>query len=214
MTIVTTDLLAAPTVTDLSSAGGTRWQLCPTTELPAGVTLGAEAVDAVVPGEVHTDLLRAGLIPDPFDGNNEQKLAWIGLTDWQYRTVFMFANGQHARHDLVADGLDTAATIRLNGKVVASTANQHRSYRFDVREFLVQGENELIIDFRAPVTYAREQSEMLGPRPQVNHHPYNAVRKMACNFGWDWGIDIAGPGFGRASGSNRGLGRVLPQSAR
>lgn len=195
MTIVTTDLLAAPTVTDLSSAGGSRWQLRPTTALPAGVTLDAETIDAVVPGEVHTDLLRAGLIPDPFDGNNEQKLAWIGLTDWQYRSVFTFANGQHARHDLLADGLDTAATIRLNGQVVASTANQHRSYRFDVREFLVQGENELVIDFRAPVTFAREQSELIGPRPQVNHHPYNAVRKMACNFGWDWGIDIAGAGI-------------------
>lgn len=198
MTVTTTNLLPAPAVADLTSAGGSRWELRPTTELPPGVALGAEAIPAVVPGEVHTDLLRAGLIPDPFDGNNEAALAWIGLTDWQYRTVFTFHNGQHARHDLVADGLDTAATIRLNGKVVASTANQHRSYRFDVREFLVQGENELVIDFRAPVTFAREQEELIGARPQVNHHPFNAVRKMACNFGWDWGIDIAGAGIWKA----------------
>lgn len=191
----TTDLLSAPTTTDLTSAGGALWELRPTTPLPPEATLGAEAISAVVPGEVHTDLLRAGLIPDPFDGNNEGALAWIGLTDWQYRTVFTFDGGPQTRHDLVADGLDTAATIRLNGKVVASTANQHRSYRFDVREFLVPGANELIIDFRAPVTFAHEQQELIGARPQVNHHPFNAVRKMACNFGWDWGIDIAGAGI-------------------
>lgn len=195
---ITTDLMPAPAVTDLTSAGGSNWVLRPTTQLPPEAALGTEAIPAVVPGEVHTDLLRAGLIPDPFDGNNESALAWIGLTDWQYRTVFTFQNGQHARHDLVADGLDTAATIRLNGKVVASTANQHRSYRFDVREFLVQGENELVIDFRAPVTFANEQQELIGARPQVNHHPFNAVRKMACSFGWDWGIDIAGAGIWKA----------------
>ncbi|ALV47306.1 beta-mannosidase [Arthrobacter alpinus] len=182
----------------MSSAGGCSWELRPTTDVPAEAALGVAGIPAVVPGEVHTDLLRAGLIPDPFDGNNESALAWIGLTDWQYRTVFTFSDAEHARHDLVADGLDTAATIRLNGKVVASTANQHRSYRFDVRDFLVQGENELVIDFRAPVTFAREQREMIGDRPHTNHHPFNAVRKMACSFGWDWGIDIAGAGIWKA----------------
>ncbi|WP_244516870.1 glycoside hydrolase family 2 protein [Arthrobacter alpinus] len=195
---ITTDLLPAPTLTDLSSAGGCSWELRPTTDVPAEAALGIAGIPAVVPGEVHTDLLRAGLIPDPFDGNNESALAWIGLTDWQYRTVFTFSDAEHARHDLVADGLDTAATIRLNGKVVASTANQHRSYRFDVRDFLVQGENELVIDFRAPVTFAREQREIIGDRPHTNHHPFNAVRKMACSFGWDWGIDIAGAGIWKA----------------
>ena len=41
-----------------------------------------------VPGEVHVDLLAAGLIPDPFDGDNESLLAWIGRTDWIYRATF------------------------------------------------------------------------------------------------------------------------------
>lgn len=198
MTSRTTTLLPAPVVQELTSSGGAVWELRPTTPLPAQVSLPQEAIAAVVPGEVHTDLLRAGLIPDPFDGNNESALAWIGVTDWQYRTTFVLTENGHVRHDLVADGLDTAATIRLNGRVLATTANQHRSYRFDVREFLVAGENELIIDFRAPVTFAKEQEQLIGARPLVMHHPFNAVRKMACSYGWDWGIDIAGAGIWKA----------------
>ncbi len=44
-------------------------------------------MDAVVPGCVHTDLLAAGLIPDPFLDDNESALAWIGLVDWTYATI-------------------------------------------------------------------------------------------------------------------------------
>src|SRR5580692_538183 len=43
---------------------------------------------AQVPGVVHTDLLQNNLIPDPFDRDNEFRLQWIGLTDWEYQTTF------------------------------------------------------------------------------------------------------------------------------
>ena len=60
---------------------------------------------------------------------------------------------------------------------------------------LVAGENELVVTFEAPVDAAERLSQELGPRPQVNHHPYNAVRKMASNYGWDWGPDVATVGI-------------------
>src|SRR5436305_2776745 len=40
---------------------------------------------AQVPGVVQTDLLHDGLIPDPFDRDNEFRLQWIWLTDWEYQ---------------------------------------------------------------------------------------------------------------------------------
>ena len=43
---------------------------------------------ATVPGCVHTDLLNNKLIDDPFYRDNEQKLQWIGKTDWEYQTTF------------------------------------------------------------------------------------------------------------------------------
>lgn len=146
------------------------------------------AVAATVPGCVHTDLLAAGLIPDPYIDNNEALLAWIGLVDWSYRTEFDWSDDSNTRHDLVFDGLDTVVTVRLNGQVILEAANQHRSYRIDVRSVLREGNNELEVAFRSPVKYANAQSIELGARPRPYPMPYEAIRKSACNFGWDWGI--------------------------
>src|SRR5439155_20700643 len=113
-------------------------------------------VPARVPGCVHTDLIRADKIPDPYRDFNELKLRWIGHTDWQYRTTFA-ADGKlfdHERIDLVCDGLDTVARIELNGTLIGETRNMHRGYRFNVRTALRRGANELLITFASPVRYA------------------------------------------------------------
>lgn len=154
-------------------------------------------VPATVPGSVHTDLLAAGIVVDPYLDDHERLLGWIGRTDWQYATRFAWRPDGRERHDLVFDGLDTVAEVRLNGAVLGSTANMHRSYRFDVSALLVEGDNDLVVRFTAPVPYADRQSLVLGYRPQVNQHPFNAMRKMACSFGWDWGPDTATSGIWR-----------------
>ncbi|WP_022882939.1 glycoside hydrolase family 2 protein [Gryllotalpicola ginsengisoli] len=155
----------------------------------------AQPIPAVVPGVIHTDLLRAGVIADPFDGDNEAAQQWIGDTSWRYRTTFEWHDDGSIRHDLVAYGLDTVATVTLNGREVARTENQHRSYRWDARELLVDGDNELVVEFAAPVPEVTERAERYGALPRVNHHDYNQLRKTASHFGWDWGIDVAGSGI-------------------
>ncbi|MFI6829068.1 glycoside hydrolase family 2 protein [Kribbella sp. NPDC050241] len=179
----------------LTTEGGAAWTVrAAAGPVPEGIRT---PVAATVPGEVHTDLLAAGLIPDPFDGDNEGELAWIGRTDWSYRTTFDWAADDHAVQELVADGLDTAATVTLNGTELGRTCNQHRGYRFDITGLLVAEGNELVIDFAGPVRTAEELAESLGLWPHTNHHPYNAIRKMASNFGWDWGPDVATAGIWR-----------------
>ena len=89
------------------------------------------------------------------------------------------------------------ATVDLNGDVLARTANMHRTYRLDVGDLLQEGTNRLSVTFESPVRYADRTSLELGARPHVNHHPFNAIRKMACNFGWDWGPDVATAGIWR-----------------
>jgi beta-mannosidase len=157
-------------------------------------------VPAVVPGVIHTDLLRAGLIADPFDGDNEAAQQWIGDTAWRYATRFEWHDDGAQRHDLVAYGLDTVATVSVNGTVVARTENQHRSYRWPVAALLHDGENELVIEFAAPVPEVEARAERYGALPRVNHHEYNQLRKTASHFGWDWGIDVAGVGIWQAIG--------------
>ena len=160
---------------------------------PAPDDLGR--IPAAVPGVIHTDLLRAGRIDDPFDGDNEAAQQWIGDTTWRYATQFAWHDDGSARHDLVAYGLDTLATVVLNGTEVCRTENQHRSYRWSVASLLVDGLNDLVIEFAAPVPAVDARAERFGALPRVNHHEFNQLRKTASHFGWDWGIDVAGVGI-------------------
>jgi beta-mannosidase len=173
------------------------WTLRPAAgAVPAPVS-AAGPIAASVPGCVHTDLARAGLIPDPFLDDHERLLAWVGLADWCYATSFDWAPAGADRVELVFEGLDTVATIELNGVVLARTANMHRTYRLDVGGVLVAGENRLSVTFASAVRHADRASLALGARPHVNGHPFNAIRKMACNFGWDWGPDLVTAGIWR-----------------
>ena len=160
----------------------------------------AKGVPAAVPGEAHLDLCRAELIADPFDGDNEADQQWIGDTSWRFATTFTWSDDGADRHDLVALGLDTVALVALNGIEVARTENMHRSYRWDVREALREGENTLTVTFAAPVPEAAARADRDGALPRTNHHEYNQLRKMACSFGWDWGIDVAGAGIWKPIG--------------
>ena len=157
---------------------------------PAPAELAAAVVPATVPGVVHLDLLAAGLIPDPHLDVNEALLAWVGLVDWTYEGILHVTAENLAaaeRHELVFDGIDTVATVVLNGTVIAEVANQHQTYRLDVTGILQPGDNALEVRFRSPVKYANAQSLVYGARPRPYPMPFEAIRKSACSFGWDWG---------------------------
>jgi beta-mannosidase len=164
---------------------------------PAPEQIAGRTFAATVPGSIHTDLLAAGLIEDPYLDDRERLQAWIGACDWEYSTRFQWNDEGAENVELVFDGLDTVARIELNGSPVAETRNMHRTYRFDVRALLTNGMNELTVRFESPVRCADRESLEQGYRPHVNHHPYNSIRKMACSFGWDWGPDTATVGLWR-----------------
>ncbi|MFI7155312.1 glycoside hydrolase family 2 protein [Micromonospora chalcea] len=162
--------------------------------------IAGTAVPASVPGCVHTDLLAAGLIPDPYLDDNENRLTWIGRTDWVYETTFGWQPGDEERVDLVCAGLDTVATVTLNGVEVGRTENQHRSYRFDVRALLRPDGNTLAVRFDSPYRYAEAHRDRLGDRPNAYPEPFHFIRKTACNFGWDWGPTLVTAGIWRDIG--------------
>lgn len=157
-------------------------------------------IPATVPGEATLDLLNAGLIPDPFDGDNENKLQWIGDVDWRFTCNFDWKNDGNTRHDLVAYGLDTVATIAVNGDPVGETQNCHRSYRWDIRELLHDGANELTVTFMSPVRFSDMEEQRRGYYPHTEHHAFNQIRKPSYSFGWDWGVDVANAGIWREIG--------------
>ncbi len=165
---------------------------------PVPDNIARAAVPAFVPGSVHTDLMTAGLIEDPYLAGNETAVEWMHRTSWQYQTTFTSTRAAaDERLDLVFDGLDTVARIELNGVHIADTANQHRSFRFDVAGLIRADENTLTVTFSSALEYAEQVEAEIGTWPRDYPHPMNAVRKMAASFGWDWGPDLQTAGIWR-----------------
>ena len=155
---------------------------------------------ARVPGCVHTDLRRHRLIPDPFWGTNELDLQWIEERDWEYRATFRVPAGLLAEEivELVADGLDTASTVRLNGRLVARTDNMFIGWRWNVKPLLRPGRNEIAIRFGSAMKYIR--SHRPDHQPREFNDPVGrcqVIRKQQCQFGWDWGPRFVTAGIWR-----------------
>jgi beta-mannosidase len=161
--------------------------------------LRGKTIPANVPGCVHTALLAAELIDDPSIDRNELKVQWIGRTDWQYSAKITAdaALLAHERVDLVCEGLDTIARVELNGALVFESASMHLPQRTDVKKHLRSGTNELAITFASALKYAETMEKKHGALPHVEKHPFNFIRKMACNFGWDWGPTLVTAGVWR-----------------
>src|ERR1700678_3357713 len=154
---------------------------------------------AQVPGGVQTDLLNNKMTSGPFDRDNEFRLQWIGLADWEYQTPFQLdaAALAHDHVDLVFEGLDTFADVYLNDQAILHADNMFRRWRIPVKTQLKPGKNTLRIVFHSAVEkmipYARSQPYIL---PSISTHNYGNeeniatapyTRKAPYNYGWDWG---------------------------
>ena len=73
-------------------------------------------VQADVPGDNYSALLRNGLIPDPYLGKNEEDVQWVRDFNWTYTKDFQVGADLLAKDSvyLNIDSLDTFADIRIN----------------------------------------------------------------------------------------------------
>ncbi|GIG65880.1 glycoside hydrolase family 2 protein [Phytomonospora endophytica] len=186
----------------------TGWRLTAALGSPVPENVAPATVPATVPGCVHTDLLAAGLIDDPYLDDNETHLAWIGRAGWVYETAFDWSPGTDTGTDLVCEGLDTVATITVNDVEAGRTSNMHVAHRFPVRHLLREGENRLAVRFDSAYGYAERTRDFLGDRPNAYPEPFGFIRKNACNFGWDWGPTLVTAGIWRPIGLHEWTARL------
>jgi beta-mannosidase len=142
---------------------------------------------------VHTDLIALGRIPDPFVGDNERRVQWVAEADWEYRYQFAVAPEllRQPHIWLVCDGLDTLATVSLNGRELGRAANMFRQYHWDVKPLLKAEGNELRIDLESVVRHVAQKQairSLPGVSQAIAGGPH--VRKAPCQFGWDWGPQL------------------------
>ena len=150
-----------------------------------------DSIPATVPGCVHTDLLAAKKIPDPFYRDNEKQVYWVGETGWVYRRTFTVdpATLEKSRVLLRCEGLDTLATVKVNGVEVGRADNMFRLWEFDVKAALKAGENEIGITFDSvlPTIAAGQKRQSLHTWGGLLGKGSGWVRKAPYMFGWDWG---------------------------
>lgn len=162
-----------------------------------GVALGAWAdqhavagwIDVPVPGDLHHALVAAGRIPDPFYDRNELECAWIEEREWWYRTRFTVENGlpqPGERLLLIFHGLDTFATVWLNGGLLGKHGNMFREAVFDITQMVrIDRPNTLAICFEPPMVHVKDKPALSWPsRPDQTKR--NLMRKAQFGFGWDW----------------------------
>ena len=118
---------------------------------------------ATIPGTVHTDLYQNQRIPDPFFGNHEKALQWIENETWEYETNFFISNEEFKNQniDLEFEGLDTYATVFLNGKVILDADNMFRKWTVEAKKQLKNGDNHLKIVFHSAVKKGQELAKKL-----------------------------------------------------
>ena len=162
---------------------------------------GAIECPIAVPGGVHSALLKAGLMADPFYGRNELKTQWVGRKDWTISRSFEVGDDILMKKAVVLrlDNVDTFATISVNGYELGKTDNRFRRWEFDVKPYLKKGTNEIRGVFESSEMKAHELAKTYDHAYHISCVPWATdqavIRKPACHAGWDWGLAQMITGF-------------------
>lgn len=147
------------------------------------------------PGDVHSALLAAGAIEDPYWRDREPELDWVHESEWLAERAFTMPGRIEGRHVLTLDGVDCHALVSLNGVEIGRCESQFLRHDFDATAALRPGENRLAIRFLSNSRIAAEKAAAFPfPVPYIwnNRLPhYNFLRKAQCHAGWDWNIALS-----------------------
>ena len=171
---------------------------------------------AAVPGTVHTDLMAAGIIPDPYVGSNVDSVQWVGERDWVYEREFTVSAALLAQEEveLVFKGLDTFAEITLNDSPIGAADNMFRSWSFPVKPLLREGTNILRVTFSSALRKGAQLLEAYGRSLPADNDggaikvsPF--VRKAGIHFGWDFAPRLVTCGIWQDVGLRAWSGRRI-----
>jgi beta-mannosidase len=152
-------------------------------------------LDVGIPGDVHTALIAAKRIPQPFNDRNEDACRWVEDREWWYRLTFTPEQNRlqdDERLQLVFHGLDTFAAVWLNGELIGEHANMFREVVFDVTQRLRIGQaNTLAVRFDPPLSRVAGLGNLGWGSERIH------MRKAQYGYGWDWGPRLPTVGIWR-----------------
>ena len=118
--------------------------------------------NAQVPGDVYTDLWKAGVIDDPYFGRNSVKAQWVQQYEWWYAYQFQVKEGvENQVVDIKFEGVDYSCEVWLNGHYLGKNEGALSGFSFNVNDYLRISEHD----------YLKGQNMLMvkiDPAPQVN----------------------------------------------
>lgn len=153
---------------------------------------------------------------------NELAVQWVAEKIWIYRLAFptppafsTVAADTTAITDLVFEGLDTFATVTLNGAEILTSDNMFLSHRVNVTQHLkTDGDrtNLLEIVFDSALLRGRQlvedhahQHRFIARQTEQGRIP---VRKAQYHWGWDWGPILVTAGIWKPVMLERYVARI------
>ena len=160
----------------------------------------SEWLETTVPGTVFTALRNNGLAPDPYYRDNEDAVQELFTKDYEYIKKFQVEDIDLKSDEilLVCEGIDTLSDIYINNNLVAYTENMHRTYKFDVRDYLIAGTNEIRVVIYSAKNYINERAKYSLFPSVLGNTGVEQLRKAQCSFGWDWGLSLPDMGIWRS----------------
>ncbi|MFW5987979.1 MAG: glycoside hydrolase family 2 protein [bacterium] len=155
-----------------------------------------EWIKATVPGDVHIDLLREGMINEPLEGLNSFESEWIESKSWWYMKKFQTSENwlSAEKIELEMNGLDAMADVVLNNVHIGKHISTFRPFIYDIKDLLKNKgqENTLLVRLTSGLEYFSEK-DISFLAPYINIEKGNRgdkrrvyVRKPQYSFGWDW----------------------------
>jgi len=182
------------------------WELACARWLEPSARVGRSApgwLPAEVPGHVHADLLRHGLIADPCTALGELGCQWVDEEAFVYRTALVIApDPELPRRVLRFEGLDTIASVTLDGAELARHDDMFVPLEIDLTDRAPAGTHRLEVRLEPAARVGRERRARYladaGLPPTVRHFDERAfVRKAQYMFGWDFAPRLVSAGIWR-----------------
>lgn len=148
-------------------------------------------IDAAVPGEIHLDLWKAGIIDDPYVGINALKCRWVEEMMWYYRRVFDAPEASESTYAFLRfEGLDYGAIVYLNGQEIARHSNSFYPLSVDVSGKLKKQGNVLVVQLESGIYSVAEKpiTHLYSATMSIDNllHKRMWLRKPQSSCEWDW----------------------------
>ncbi|MHB1447267.1 MAG: glycoside hydrolase family 2 protein, partial [Acidimicrobiales bacterium] len=149
----------------------------------AGLDIDDRAwLEVPVPGDVRASLVAAGQIGDPYRDPTDSSSLWVDDQEWWYRFALPPIGDIRAGEALILrlEGIDTFATVFIDGVARHENNNMFRTTEIDVTEELSRHDAHVAaIQIKRPI-------DQIGGRADLADRRGSRVRIRKAQFGYGW----------------------------